>query len=221
MQRIADRVLVIFPFEEEIYQRAGVPVEWVGHPLLDSPASPEPRGGVSRAAGARPGAAGRGAPAGKPYQRSACHPARVARRRADHPRRVCRPRSSCSPARRICPTSCSPVSDQHGLSIATIENATDGVLASADVALLASGTVTVQAALAECPMVVVYRLSSLTYRLGRPFVRVNTFAMANLVAGRGGRARAHAGRLHARGGRAITRSPSSRIPAARTPCAPG
>ena len=49
---------------------------------------------------------------------------------------------------------------------------------------LASGTVTVQAALRECPMVVVYRLSPLTYRLGRPFVRVNTFAMANLVAGR-------------------------------------
>ena len=43
MQRIADRVLVIFPFEEEIYRRAGVPVEWVGHPLLDSPTSPEPR----------------------------------------------------------------------------------------------------------------------------------------------------------------------------------
>ena len=43
---------------------------------------------------------------------------------------------------------------------------------------------TVQAALRECPMVVVYRLSPLTYRLGRPFVQVNTFAMANLVAGR-------------------------------------
>jgi lipid-A-disaccharide synthase len=42
----------------------------------------------------------------------------------------------------------------------------------------------VQAALHECPMVVVYRLSGLTYRLGRPFVKVDTFAMANLVAGR-------------------------------------
>ena len=73
--------------------------------------------------------------------------------------------------------------DQHGLSIVTIEKATDDVLAAADVALVASGTVTVQAALHECPMVVVYRLSPLTYRLGRPFVHVDTFAMANLVAG--------------------------------------
>ena len=43
MQRIADRVLVIFPFEEEIYRRAGVPVEWVGHPLLDVSAEPSSR----------------------------------------------------------------------------------------------------------------------------------------------------------------------------------
>ncbi len=58
------------------------------------------------------------------------------------------------------------------------------MLAAADVALVASGTVTVQAALHGCPMVVVYRLSPLTYRLGRPFVQVDTFAMVNLVAGR-------------------------------------
>ena len=51
-------------------------------------------------------------------------------------------------------------------------------------AIVASGTVTVQAALHGCPMVVVYRLSPLTYRLGRPFVHVDTFAMVNLVAGR-------------------------------------
>jgi lipid-A-disaccharide synthase len=64
-----------------------------------------------------------------------------------------------------------------------VEAQTDAVLADADVAVVASGTATVQAALHECPMVVVYRLSPLTYRLGRRFVRVETFAMANLVAG--------------------------------------
>ena len=43
MKRIADRVLVIFPFEEEIYRQAGVPVEWVGHPLLDHERPSRPR----------------------------------------------------------------------------------------------------------------------------------------------------------------------------------
>jgi lipid-A-disaccharide synthase len=65
-----------------------------------------------------------------------------------------------------------------------IEGATDAVLASADVAIVASGTVTVQAALHGCPMVVVYRLGALTYTLGKPFVHVDTYAMVNLVAGR-------------------------------------
>ena len=44
-------------------------------------------------------------------------------------------------------------------------------------ALVASGTATVQAALHDCPMVVVYRLAPLTYRLGKPLVRVDTYAM--------------------------------------------
>ena len=65
-----------------------------------------------------------------------------------------------------------------------VDGRADDVLQAADVALVASGTVTVQAALHACPMVVVYRLSPLTYRLGRRFVRVDTFAMANLVAGK-------------------------------------
>jgi lipid-A-disaccharide synthase len=52
------------------------------------------------------------------------------------------------------------------------------------VAIVASGTATVQAALHGCPMVVVYRVAPLTYRLGKPLVKVQTYAMANLIAGR-------------------------------------
>jgi lipid-A-disaccharide synthase len=69
-------------------------------------------------------------------------------------------------------------------AVRVVEGLADAALAAADVALVASGTVTVQAALHGCPMVVVYRLSPLTYRLGKPFVKVDTYAMANLVAGR-------------------------------------
>ena len=61
---------------------------------------------------------------------------------------------------------------------------TDDVLAVSDVAITASGTATVQAALHGRPMVVVYRLSPLTYRLGRRFLLVENVAMVNLIAGR-------------------------------------
>jgi lipid-A-disaccharide synthase len=183
MQRIADRVLVIFPFEVEIYERAGVPVEWVGHPLLDVTDSPEPREPFLTRLGldpARPVVAI--LPGSRINEVRAILPALLEAARIIHDR---------LPATQFVLARTPQLSDQlfadvgkGGPTIAMVENATDDVLAAADVALLASGTVTVQAALRECPMIVVYRLSPLTYRLGRPFVRVNTFAMANLVAGR-------------------------------------
>ena len=71
-----------------------------------------------------------------------------------------------------------------GLRLSVVEGRTDDVLNAADTVVTASGTATVQTALHERPMVIVYRLSPLTYRLGRRFVRVNTFGMANLVAGK-------------------------------------
>jgi lipid-A-disaccharide synthase len=71
----------------------------------------------------------------------------------------------------------------HASRPVVIEGSTDAVLASADVAVVASGTVTVQAALHGCPMVVVYRVGPLTYTLGKPLVHVDTYAMVNLIAG--------------------------------------
>jgi lipid-A-disaccharide synthase len=183
MRRIADRVLVIFPFEEGIYREAGIPVQWVGHPLLDLTREAEPRSSF--------------------LARLQLNP--------DHPVVALLPGSRRNELRSILPDLVSaallvrrqlpdvqwivaraphlpddvfePVA-RLGAGVVTVEQSTDNVLAAADVALVASGTVTVQAALHECPMVVVYRLSALTYRIGKPFVHVDTYAMANLVAGR-------------------------------------
>jgi lipid-A-disaccharide synthase len=183
MQRIADRVLVIFPFEEEIYRRAGVAVEWVGHPLLDFAEAPKRRGAFLTGLGLDPEKPMVALlPGSRINEVRAILPGLLEAARIIHRR---------SPATQFVVARAPHLTadlfaglDGGSLAIAAVENATDDVLAAADVALLASGTVTVQAALRECPMVVVYRLSPLTYRLGRPFVQVNTFAMANLVAGR-------------------------------------
>ena len=64
-----------------------------------------------------------------------------------------------------------------------VEGDTDAVLASADVALTASGTATVQSALHDTPMVIVYRLSPITYGIVRRLVRVPSIGMVNLIAG--------------------------------------
>jgi lipid-A-disaccharide synthase len=67
------------------------------------------------------------------------------------------------------------------LAIATGD--ADTALNAADVVLTASGTATVQTALHDKPMVIVYRLSPLTYQLGRRLVSVDTIGMVNLIAG--------------------------------------
>ena len=53
MRTLADRVLVIFPFEEQIYQDAGVPVQWVGHPLLDVMPPPQAKNVLAAGLGLR------------------------------------------------------------------------------------------------------------------------------------------------------------------------
>jgi lipid-A-disaccharide synthase len=186
MQRVVDRVLVIFPFEEDIYRQAGVPVEWVGHPLLDVQPATQARdafladNGISSSQpvlALLPGSRTNELREILPVLAAAAEPIRehvdgvqfvVAR--APHLRD-----ELFAPLRAV---------EAAGGRVVTVEGRTDDVLASADAALVASGTVTVQGALHECPMVVVYRLSPLTYRVGKPFVRVDTYAMVNLVAGR-------------------------------------
>jgi lipid-A-disaccharide synthase len=76
-----------------------------------------------------------------------------------------------------------PLDSLGTVALRVVEAQTDDVLAASDVAITCSGTATVQAAIHGCPMVVVYRLSPLTYRLGKRFLHVDTYAMANLVAG--------------------------------------
>lgn len=185
MKRIADQVLVIFPFEETIYREAGVPVEWVGHPLLDLTSPPEPRetllgrlglDAASPVVALLPGSRRNEVSQILPRLVEAAALIRYRRPRAQFlvARAPHVPREMLAPLRSL---------EAEGAA-AVVDGCADSVLASADVALVASGTITVQAALHECPMVVVYRLSPLTYRLGRPFVHVNTYAMVNLVAGR-------------------------------------
>jgi lipid-A-disaccharide synthase len=184
MREIADRVLVIFEFEERIYRDAGVPVEWVGHPLLDVTPPARPKDQVRRDLGLTPGAPLVALlPGSRRNEVRAILPGLVQSaelvRAAVPAVQFVLPRAS-----HVDNDLLAPLGELRGQPAVIVDGRADDALAAADVAIVASGTVTVQAALHECPMVVVYRLSPMTYRLGRPFVRVNTFAMANLVAGR-------------------------------------
>jgi lipid-A-disaccharide synthase len=185
MKRVADRVLVIFPFEAAFYETAGVPVTFVGHPLLEMTPPATPREPFLRDRGldpSRPVVAL--LPGSRRNELRALLPDLV-RTAGIIAARLPSAQFIVARAPHLDDDLFAPLSEwpSHAAKPIVVEGATDGVLASADVAVLASGTVTVQAALHGCPMVVVYRVGPLTYTLGKPLVHVDTYAMVNLIAG--------------------------------------
>ena len=178
IQEIADLVLVIFPFEEKIYRDAGVPVTFVGHPLIDLAATADKETFLSRC-GLSPTAP---TVAILPGSRSS----EVRRILPDLLAAAERIRTSV-PAVQFIVARAPGLADQLfngvGDSAASVEGETDAVLSSADVALTASGTATVQCALHDTPMVIVYRVSPLEYLVGRRLMLLDTFGMVNLIAG--------------------------------------
>lgn len=183
IQRFAALVLPIFPFEVAIYQRAGVPVEFVGHPLVDLVAVTAPRDAFLRGLGMDPAAPTVALlPGSRPNEVRALLPVlagAIARIRAAQPRA----QFVLARAPRLAGALFEALGPSHA-GVAMVEGRADDVLNAADVVLTASGTATVQTAVHEKPMVILYKLSPMTYRLGRPFVKVDTFGMANLIAGR-------------------------------------
>jgi lipid-A-disaccharide synthase len=182
MKALVDRVLPIFPFEEALYREEGVDVRFVGHPLVELVRVRESREELTRRLdldparpivallpGSRPNELHRIVPvlaAAVPRIASAVVGTQFLVARAPN-----------------LPDSFFLPFQSSGAPVRIVAGATDDVLAASDAVITASGTATVQTALHDKPMVVVYRLSPVTYKLGKPLVRVSMFSMVNLVAG--------------------------------------
>jgi len=181
VKRDVAKMLVIFPFEEEIYRSASVPVSFVGHPLVDHVKPPEDRAAFARKLGldpARPvvallpGSRNKEVGFNLPPMAGAV---KLLRERRPELQFVL----AAAPHLRA-----NALQEATSAGIEIREGATRDVLSAARVAIVASGTATVETALTLTPMVVVYRLSALTYTLGKPLVSVSNYAMVNLIAGR-------------------------------------
>jgi lipid-A-disaccharide synthase len=175
-------MVVIFPFEEPLYRERGVPVTFVGHPLVDLVRPAEDRAAFLAAQGldpARPVVAV--LPGSRPQEVKHNLPPIAGALRLLRARRA-----DLQLVLAVAPSLDPALFDRElaGLPVARVAGRTHALLGAASAGIVASGTATVEAALMDLPMVVVYRLSPLTYALGRPLVRVPHYAMANLIAGR-------------------------------------
>ncbi|HXO04040.1 MAG TPA: lipid-A-disaccharide synthase [Candidatus Sulfotelmatobacter sp.] len=183
VKRVVNRMVVIFPFEEKIYRDAGVPVDFVGHPLVDVVRPTMSRAEFALLHNLKPGRpivtilpGSRQNEIRQNYGRivEACE--RLGRANGDIQFVLAaalnlKPEVFSSYAR---PT----------VAINLVQGATYGALSAADCAVVASGTATVEAALLGTPMVVVYRVSPLSALILRRMIRTPFFSMVNLIAGR-------------------------------------
>jgi lipid-A-disaccharide synthase len=184
MKAYVDRVLVIFPFEEELYRHAGLSVQFVGHPLIDLAHAGQERAGFLREIGLNPDAPTIALlPGSRRNEIERIVPV-VARALPLIEARVPDVQFLVAGAPGITDAMFQPLVRASQRPVVLVRERADDVLAASDTVITASGTATIQCALHEKPMVVVYRVSPLTYRIGKPFVQVDTFAMPNLVAGR-------------------------------------
>ena len=173
--RTARRIITLFPFEAEIYRRLGADAVCAGHPLVD-----DVREGL-----------GRPSPlAAKTRRRLVLLPGS----RTAELRRHWRPMADAAgrlAARfdlELVAVRAPQLSDElfegaAARKIALVSSGMHAVLATADLAFVASGTATLEAALCGCPMVVVYRTSAASFAIGRLLVKVPWISLVNIVAG--------------------------------------
>ena len=184
MQRLVELMLVIFPFEELLYRKAGVPVRFVGHPLVDLARTTRSREAFLREAKLDTGRPLVGVLPGSRASELARIVPGLARALPLIRHGVPEAQFVIAAAAGLPERLFVPLLGAVEPSPVIVRDRTDDVLAASRVVITASGTATIQAAIHERPMVVVYKVSALSYHLGRRFLMVDTFAMVNLVAGR-------------------------------------
>jgi lipid-A-disaccharide synthase len=181
IRRHVAHMIVIFPFEKKVYDDAGVPVTFVGHPLIDLVAPERDGAGFLAAQGLDPARPVVALLPGSRRKEIAHNLPAI----AGAVRLMAQSRPDLQFLAAVAPSiDPGPLRAVLPAQVALAAGRTHAVLSTAAAAIVASGTATVEAALLGTPMVVVYRLSALTYQLGRRFVRVPHVAMANLIAER-------------------------------------
>jgi len=184
LKRLVEKILVIFPFEEALYQEAGVPVTFVGHPMLDRLRSVPSREEARRRLGFEPSQTIVGLLPGS-RESEVRHHLPILKEGAA---RIAQAEPKVLFLWAVA-DSLSPHLVEASLSlpvpvIQPVYQRTYEVMRAADLLITASGTATLEAGLLGTPMIIVYRVSPLTWWMGRLLVDVPSIGMINLVAGR-------------------------------------
>ena len=177
------KVLTVLPFENHFYERAGVPVEYVGHPLfdhlrlvrLDEEFISGLRKGDGPLVGLLPGSREQEVQRLLPVMLRACQELRG---------RLPNIRFVVALGERIRPEIARGILERYGIeNLVMVQGKTYEVMKAADCSLVTSGTATLELAYFGRPMVVLCRLNPLSHLIGRTFMKTSYMALVNVVAG--------------------------------------
>ncbi|GAB4408349.1 MAG: lipid-A-disaccharide synthase [Thermodesulfovibrionales bacterium] len=183
MKEIADRVAVILPFEEEIYKKAGVTCEFVGHPAMEEIEQYELKMQDAKYKMQNTPAIAL-LPGSRLHELRGLLPVylelvRLFRKESGYYQFIL-PLAPNIDTERF-RAYINALKDE---GVAIVKDGAIKCLASSEMAVIASGTATLQAALLGIPMVVVYKLSPITYLLGRLILDIKHISLVNIIAGR-------------------------------------
>ncbi|MFN0085369.1 MAG: lipid-A-disaccharide synthase [Blastocatellia bacterium] len=180
IRRHVERMLVILPFEKEYYERHGVEVDYVGHPLLDSVRVTAGREAFCETYGLNPSRPIISLLPGSRHSELA----HILPPLLDAAARLAATRPQYQFALPLARTVAREEVASLPPSATIIENDTCNAIAASDLAVVASGTATLETAIIGTPLIVVYRASALNWRIFRPMINVPFVGMPNLIAGR-------------------------------------
>ncbi|MBS1114831.1 MAG: lipid-A-disaccharide synthase, partial [Nitrospirae bacterium] len=185
--RLVDRMAVVLPFEEELYKKVGLPCEFVGHPVYDEIKNlPTEKNALKAELGLEKGRPLLSLlPGSRPHELERLLPLMldVAREfKKEHANyQFCMPFAPNTDMEKYSPIL--RLFKEEGVIVTKGESLR--TLAASEIAVIASGTATLQAALLGVPLVVVYKLFPLTYWIGRMIVKVKHVSLVNILSGRG------------------------------------
>jgi len=182
--KVVDRMLCILPFEPRCYEGTGVRARFVGHPFAERP-PPEAPGRYRAALGLEGGRTTVAlVPGSRPSElkRLFAPMLEAAERiKAVHPdAQFVVPVAPTLPRAALEPY----LAHHRTIEVKLVDGRTEEVVGASDAAIVKSGTSTLETAIMLRPMIVVYRLSWVTYALARVLVRIAHFALVNILAGR-------------------------------------
>jgi lipid-A-disaccharide synthase len=182
MKTLLDKMLVVFSFEEEIYRREGIPVEFVGHPLLEVLKESHNKKEFCKRYSLDESKPIIGLfPGSRRQEIERIFPTMLG---------AARILNAADDAQTV--VGVASVLDMEYMKsflrddfpVQLLQHATYDAMANVDVALVTSGTATLETAYYKTPMVVVYKTSWLTYLIGRMLVKVKNIGLVNIVAGK-------------------------------------